>query len=239
MSTISIDAKQLTVRKNKTVILNGLSFAVESGRITGLIGPSGSGKTTLMRSIVGVQKISDGHLQVLDMASGAKQLRTKIGYVTQQPAIYGDLTVQQNLRYFGALVRAKKADIDNVIKTVDLTEQSRQLARTLSGGQQARVSLAIALLGKPQLLVLDEPTVGLDPILRRDLWQLFRRLANEGKTLLVSSHVMDEAEQCDDILLLRSGELLWNNTKDKLLQVTKSSSVEHAFLRIIAYKERT
>lgn len=237
MSVISIQAKKLTVRKNKAVILNQLTFSVKAGHITGLIGPSGSGKTTLMRSIVGVQKVSEGSLQVLEQASGSKQLRKKIGYVTQQPAIYGDLTVRQNLTYFGALVRASSHDIHTVLKTVDLVKQADQIAQTLSGGQQARVSLAVALLGNPELLVLDEPTVGLDPVLRRDLWGLFRRLAREGRTLLISSHVMDEADQCDDILLVRDGQLLWDKTKDELLAETKASSVEGAFLQLVTRKD--
>lgn len=230
--TESISAKNLAVKKQKTQILNKLDFTVEAGKVTGLIGPSGSGKTTLMRVIVGVQKC-EGELLVLGKDAGHKSLRRKIGYVTQSPAVYPDLTVQQNLRYFGALVGAGKKVIDQVIDQVQLGKQKKQLVESLSGGQKARVSLAVALLGDPELLVLDEPTVGLDPVLRRELWGLFADLAKQGKTLLVSSHVMDEAERCDNLLLLREGKLLWNDSRDGLLAHTHKKDVGSAFIAMI------
>lgn len=230
--TTSITAADLAVKKQKTNILNGLNFEIESGKVTGLIGPSGSGKTTLMRTIVGVQKF-DGTLTVLNKGAGHKSLRKKIGYVTQSPAVYPDLTVEQNLRYFGALVGADKKVVHRVIKQVRLEKQTKQLVESLSGGQKARVSLAVALLGNPELLVLDEPTVGLDPVLRNELWELFTNLAESGKTLLVSSHVMDEAERCDNLLLLRDGKLLWNDTREALLHHTKQKDVGNAFLAMI------
>lgn len=232
----SIEAKNLLVNVGHLPILNDLSFTIRPGSITGLIGPSGSGKTTLMRAIVGVQKYT-GELHVFDGVAGSKELRSRIGYVTQTPAIYMDLTVLQNLRYFATLVRMQKAQIDIILNQVDLTAQKNQLASTLSGGQKARVSLAIALLGDPDLLVLDEPTVGLDPILRRSLWDLFASLAAQGKTLLISSHVMDEAERCSNLLLLRDGRLLWQDTRQSLLEKTKTSSVEDAFLGIVAEEQ--
>jgi ABC-2 type transport system ATP-binding protein len=228
----SIQAKKLRVAKGKTIILPELDFTMPRGVIIGLIGPSGSGKTTLMRTIVGVQKYTGG-LQVLGKAAGNKKLRSRIGYVTQSPAIYQDLTVLQNLRYFATLIRASKLQVNTAINQVDLAGHKNQLAATLSGGQKARVSLAIALLGNPELLVLDEPTVGLDPILRRDLWNLFDRLADEGKTLLISSHVMDEADRCSELYLLRDGQLLWQDTRELLLEKTKTRSVEDAFLSIV------
>jgi ABC-2 type transport system ATP-binding protein len=212
--------------------LDELTFTVQKGSITGLIGPSGSGKTTLMRSIVGVQ-VFEGVLTISGIPAGSAALRTSIGYVTQAPAIYEDLTVIQNLRYFATLARADKKQVMSVIETVKLTKQTHQLAATLSGGQKARVSLAIALLGNPDILVLDEPTVGLDPLLRRELWQLFAELAAAGKTLLVSSHVMDEAERCEALLLIRDGRLLWNDSRKLLLQETHMSSVEDAFVCMV------
>lgn len=233
----SVQADKIIVEKDHKRILNELSFTIPTGSVTGLIGPSGSGKTTLMRSIVGVQVIKSGSLKILNEKVGSARLRKKLGYVTQSPAIYGDLTVEQNLRYFGVLVGARKAQVNKVIEQVQLDAQRRNLVKNLSGGQQARVSLGIALLGDPRLLVLDEPTVGLDPLLRRDLWSLFRDLAAQGKTLLVSSHVMDEAERCTQLLLMRNGELLWKDTRESLLQKTKASSVEAAFIDMVTAKE--
>lgn len=233
----TLTAKNLVVKKSKLTILNGLNFTMQAGTINGLIGPSGSGKTTLMRAIVGVQKYS-GELLVFGEAAGSKKLRSRIGYVTQSPAIYTDLTIFQNLRYFATLMRAPKSQVNLVLDQVDLTRRKDQLASTLSGGQRARVSLAIALLGNPELLVLDEPTVGLDPILRRDLWDLFDKLAVQGKTLLISSHVMDEADRCSELYLLRDGQLLWQDTRQSLLEKTKTNSVEEAFLRIVTKEQK-
>lgn len=229
----AITAKQLVVTKSRKTILGPLDLHIESGTITGLIGPSGSGKTTLMRSIVGVQKFG-GKLTVLDEVAGSRSLRKKIGYVTQSPAVYSDLTIEQNLRYFGTLVGASSKHISATIQTVQLETHAKQLVESLSGGQKARVSLAVALLGDPELLVLDEPTVGLDPLLRNDLWGLFVELAESGKTLLVSSHVMDEAERCENLLLIREGQVLWNDTRDKLLAHTKTSNVGDAFVASIS-----
>lgn len=232
----AIEATDLTVKKGQTTILDSLSFTIKQGTITGLIGPSGSGKTTLMRTIIGVQKYS-GTLNVLAYTAGSKHLRRKIGYVTQSPAIYSDLTAKQNITYFAAIVGADKKQIDRIVKTVDLSKQANQIAGSLSGGQKARVSLAIALLGDPELLVLDEPTVGLDPILRNSLWDLFGKLAKSGKTLLVSSHVMDEAERCNQLVLMHEGRLLWHNDKRALLKQAGTRTVGEAFISMIGEKQ--
>lgn len=229
----AIKADNLTVIRGSSTILDNLSFSINSGKLTGLIGPSGSGKTTLIRSVVGAQKITKGTLTVLGMPAGAKSLRSQIGYVTQSPAVYGDLTVSQNLRYFATILGKGKQEVQRAIKQVDLQRQTDQLVNSLSGGQHARVSLAIALLGDAKLLVLDEPTVGLDPLLREHLWELFRQLAREGRTLVISSHVMDEAEKCDDLLLLRDGKVLSFSPKPELLQNTGTMTVEAAFLRLV------
>ena len=233
----AITAKGLHVVKNKKNILHALSFSVQKGTITGLVGPSGSGKTTLMRAIVGVQLISSGKLSVLGRKAGDAQLRARIGYVTQTPSVYGDLTVEQNLRYFAMISSVPKQEVTKVIDTVRLTGQRNQIVDTLSGGQRARVSLGVALLGDPELLVLDEPTVGLDPVLREELWALFRELADSGKTLLISSHVMDEAERCEQLLLLRDGALLWNDTKRALLEKTGTHDVGSAFIAAVKGRE--
>jgi len=233
MTLASISANNLVIRRDGIQAVDSITFDLAAGKLTGLIGPSGSGKTTLMRAIVGVQKIHSGELSVLGEKPSARNLRPKIGYVSQDPAIYNDLTVLQNLRYFGTLARASHTQIDEVIGQVHLEQQRHQLAQRLSGGQRARVSLALALLGNPDILVLDEPTVGLDPLLRRQLWSLFDTLAAQGKALLVSSHVMDEAERCDIILLMREGKLLWQNSRQALLTHTKKTTVEDAFISLV------
>jgi ABC-2 type transport system ATP-binding protein len=233
----SIRAESLVVEKGHDQILKGLSFSVLPGSITGLIGPSGSGKTTLMRVIAGVQKIQSGTLEVLGDKAGSGMLRRNLGYMSQNVAIYSDLTVVQNMRYFGALVGATRKQVDAVIAQVHLEDHRRSLVKNLSGGQQARVSLGVALLGDPELLILDEPTVGLDPLLRRELWDMFGELAAKGKTLLISSHVMDEAERCQNLLLLRDGKLLWHDSKELLLQKTGARSVDDAFIQMVTTKE--
>jgi ABC-2 type transport system ATP-binding protein len=226
----SVVVRDLHVTRGAKEVLHGLSFDLEPGEVTGLLGPSGCGKTTLMRAMVGVQREVRGTLTVLGEEAGSPGLRRRVGYVTQAPAVYGDLTVAENLRYFAALSGAANADA--VVEQVALGPQRDQLVRDLSGGQHARVSLATALLGRPELLVLDEPTVGLDPVLRRDLWELFRALAADGATLLVSSHVMDEAVRCDRLLLMRDGVIVAEDTPAGLLERTGAPDIENAFLAI-------
>jgi ABC-2 type transport system ATP-binding protein len=227
------------VRRGKSEVLHGLDVAVPRGQVVGLLGPSGSGKSTLMRSIVGAQRIAGGTVTVLGLPGGSPALRRRIGYVTQSASVYEDLTVTQNLRYFGRVIGAPRSDIDRVLHEVDLAAQARQLVGSLSGGQLSRVSLAVALLGSPELLVLDEPTVGLDPVLRRDLWLLFASLAARGVSLLVSSHVMDEATRCDRILLLHDGDLLADQTPAELLAQTQTTDADEAFLALIAQAQKT
>jgi ABC-2 type transport system ATP-binding protein len=214
-------------------VLQDVTFDVSVGGITGLLGPSGSGKTTLMRAVVGVQRRVRGELTVLGQPAGSAPLRRRVGYRTQDPAVYADLTVRENLEYFAAILGAPRTQVAEVIQQVELDDVAGQLARSLSGGQHSRVSLATALLGEPELLVLDEPTVGLDPVLRETLWQLFRSLSDRGATLLVSSHVMDEAARCDEILLLRNGSLLTQATPKALAERTGTEDLDQAFLRLI------
>ncbi|MEV6582805.1 ABC transporter ATP-binding protein [Streptomyces sp. NPDC051582] len=241
----AIHARGLTVRRgtgrSPRTVLDSIAFDVPRGRITGLLGPSGCGKSTLMRSIVGTQAHVTGTLDVLGRPAGHPELRSRIGYVTQAPSVYDDLTVRQNLDYFAAVLHPGRAAADRrrdtvtrAIADVDLTGRAGALAGNLSGGQRSRVSLAVALLGTPELLVLDEPTVGLDPVLRRDLWNLFHDIAaTRGATILVSSHVMDEAERCHDLLLMREGRILAQDTPDALRTRTRSATVEEGFLRLV------
>ncbi|WP_159771235.1 ABC transporter ATP-binding protein [Streptomyces sp. HM190] len=240
-SAPAIHAENLTVVRGPRTVLRGLDFDVPQGQITGLLGPSGCGKSTLMRSIVGTQDKVTGTLQVLGHPAGAPTLRSRIGYVTQAPSVYDDLSVRQNLHYFAAILDPGRAAADRrhdnvarAIADVDLTSHADALAGTLSGGQRSRVSLAVALLGTPELLVLDEPTVGLDPVLRRDLWDLFHSLAADRRaTLLISSHVMDEAERCHRLLLMREGEILADDTPEALRTRTHTDTVEAAFLHLV------
>jgi len=227
----------LRVRRGEREVLHDVSCSVPSGSITGLLGPSGCGKTTLMRSIVGVQVVEAGTVTVLGRPAGSAELRDKIGYATQNPSVYADLTVAESLRYFAAALRAPKSDVDRVITEVGLTDHADQVIGSLSGGQHSRASLAVALLGRPELLVLDEPTVGLDPLLRDELWMLFHKLAKDGVTLLVSSHVMDEAARCERLLLMRDGRFLADDTPAALRASTGTDDLEQAFLHLVREQE--
>ena len=214
-------------------MLDDLSLEVEAGTVTGLVGPSGGGKSTLMRAVVGVQIVAGGRITVLGVPAGSPPLRSRVGYMTQSLSVYSDLSVRENLRYFARLYGVGQARIDELIESVALQDYADRVLQRLSGGQRARVSLAAALLGEPELLVLDEPTVGLDPLLRRDLWALFHRLADGGATLIVSSHVMDEAERCDTLLLLRDGRLIASGTPAELRARTGEQGLDAVFLRLV------
>ncbi|WP_226872324.1 ABC transporter ATP-binding protein [Microbispora sitophila] len=233
LSDPAIAVRDLRVSRGGTEVLHGLTFEVPRGQVTGLLGPSGCGKTTLMRAIVGVQIVSGGEVSVLGEPAGSAGLRRRIGYSTQSPAVYRDLTVLENLRYFAAVLGAPKDDPERVLAEVGLAGAAHQLGSTLSGGQLGRAGLAVALLGRPELLVLDEPTVGLDPVLREELWTLFHRLAEGGTTILVSSHVMDEAARCERLIVLRQGEILADDTPGALRAHTGTADLEEAFLRLI------
>jgi ABC-2 type transport system ATP-binding protein len=229
----AVEVERLRVIRGGKVVLNDFSCGVASGSVTGLLGPSGSGKSTLIRAIVGVQRVAGGSVRVLGSPAGAKPLRARVGYMTQAPSVYGDLTVRENLRFFASVLDAPRDSVDRTIAEVSLHEESDRVVAQLSGGQRARVSLATALLGAPELLVLDEPTVGLDPVLRRDLWRLFHELAEQGTTLIVSSHVMDEADRCDELLLIREGQLLAQATPAEMRARTGAEQLDEAFLRLI------
>jgi ABC-2 type transport system ATP-binding protein len=232
-----VRTRGLGVERGGRRVIDGLDVQVPTGQVVGLLGPSGSGKTTLLRAIVGVQDHVVGEVTVLGEPAGTAALRRRVGYVTQGASVYTDLTVAQNLRYFARLAGLSPSDAERraaaAVDTVDLGGHEGQGVGTLSGGERSRVSLAAALVGDPEVLVLDEPTVGLDPVLRRDLWTTFRALAAEGRTLLVSSHVMDEAGRCDRLLLLRDGALVADTTPDELLATTGAPDAERAFLALV------
>jgi len=236
---MAIQVEGLRVVRGGNEVLHGVSLVVDSGSVTGLLGPSGCGKSTLMRSIVGVQIVAGGTVTVLGLPAGSAPLRRRIGYVTQAPSVYGDLTVLENLRYFARVVGVGRVRVAEVLDSVGLSRFTSRLTSSLSGGERARVSLASALLGRPELLVLDEPTVGLDPVLRTELWRMFHELAHDGTTLLVSSHVMDEAAECDGLLLMRDGAVLEQTTPDELRRSTGQDDLSKAFLAVIEASERS
>ena len=214
-------------------MLPGLTCEIAQGSVTGLLGPSGSGKSTLIRSIVGVQRVAGGSVDVLGLPAGSPALRARVGYMTQAPSVYSDLSVRENLGFFARVLDRPAEAVDHALAAVSLDRHAGRVVGTLSGGERVRVSLATVLLGEPDVLVLDEPTVGLDPVLRRDLWRLFHDLAERGATLLVSSHVMDEADRCDGLLLLRDGRLLAAATPAELRARTGRQDLDSAFLRLV------
>ncbi|MGO1546922.1 ABC transporter ATP-binding protein [Microbacterium gubbeenense] len=229
----AVEVRGLQVVRGRARVFDGLDVDIASGRITGLLGPSGCGKTTLLRAIVGVQKTRGGSVSVLGMPAGSRRLRRRVAYATQSAAVYDDISVRANLRYFARLVGTDRRDADRVLDVVGLAAYAATRVGDLSGGQRGRVSLATALLGAPDVVVLDEPTVGLDPVLRAELWNTFRRLAETGTTLIISSHVMDEAARCDRLLLMREGRIIADTTPNALLADTGARHAEDAFLRIV------
>ncbi len=231
-SAPAVTLRDLTVRRGSHDVLRHVDLALPRGSITGLLGPSGCGKTTLIRSIAGLQRLRGGSVDVLGAPPGSRDNRRRVAYVTQTTSVYADLGVRQNLRYTAALVGADHDAVEEALADVDLIDRADSLVSTLSGGQRTRVSLACALLARADLYLLDEPTVGLDPVLRRDLWVLFRSLCDRGATLLVSSHVMDEAARCDQVVLLRDGGIVSHSTPSELLDRTGASDLESAFLAI-------
>ena len=242
MSKNAVEIDDLTVLLGKKVFaIKNLDLSLPEGKIIGFIGPSGAGKTTLIRSIVGRQKITNGEITVLGLPAGSAKLRPQISYMTQETSIYPDLTVRENIVYFATMYGIKKKkrkhQVEVILSTLDLKKQADRIVGSLSGGQKQRVSLAIALIGSPKLIVLDEPTVGLDPLLREQIWKLFKELTANGKTLIISSHVMEEAQRCDDLLLLREGMLLAHGSPEELCNRTGTNSVEQCFLKLVGAKK--
>lgn len=235
MMNSAIEIAGLRISRGGRLVVPDLALRVPAGQIVGMLGPSGGGKSTVMRAVVGVQRIEGGDIEVLGLPAGHPRLRQRVGYVTQAPSVYGDLTVVENVEHFARLLRVASPGraAARAVDRVDLTSHAGARVDALSGGQRSRASLAAALVGDPELLVLDEPTVGLDPVLRRDLWDLFRRLADDGVTILVSSHVMDEAGRCDRLVLLREGEVLADDTPAHLLERTGAADAEGAFLALV------
>ena len=232
MTAAAVEVRDLRVKRGGKVVLPAVSLEIPAGSLTGLLGPSGCGKTTLLRAIVGVQRVESGEVRVLGDPAGTPVQRRRVAYVTQAPSVYADLTARENLRYFAEILGAEASQIDAVAGTVGLTEHLDTRVASLSGGERSRASLAVALLGKPELLILDEPTVSLDPVLRRELWQTFHRLADDGATLLVASHVMDEADRCDHLVFMREGEIIASASPDEIRRQTGEDDLEDAFISL-------
>jgi ABC-2 type transport system ATP-binding protein len=232
---VAIEIEGLVVDRGRREVLHGVDARLAGGEVTGILGPSGSGKTTLLRALVGGQVVRSGAVTVLGRPAGSPDLRRRVGYMPQSPSVYPDLSVAENVRYFARLRGARDAarEAARVLTATGLDAVAGQLAGDVSGGQLSRTSLACAMVGDPEVLVLDEPTVGQDPVLREELWGWFRRLAGNGRTLLVSSHVMDEADRCDRLLLLRQGSVLAHDTPAAVKAMAGTDDLDEAFLRLI------
>ncbi len=217
--------------------LRHVTMDLPVGKTIGFIGPSGAGKTTLIRGIVGALRVKQGSVSVFGQSAGSPKLREQVNYMTQELSVYADLTVEENLQYFVVMAGQPKTRVRKIVAEVlamvDMTDKAGDLVSNLSGGQKQRVSLAIALIGSPRLMVLDEPTVGLDPVVREKLWGLFARLASEGTTLIISSHSMDEAERCDDLVLIREGRVIAHSSPQDLCSRTGTQTVEQSFLQLV------
>ena len=233
--------------KNLSITLGGhvkalkqINLELPKGKITGFIGPSGAGKTTLIKCIVGGLKVPEGSVKVFNQRAGSIELRKVVRYMSQELSVYQDLTVKENLKYFSIISGLSRKEtnktINELLKTIDMQDKCNFLVSDLSGGQKQRVSLAISLIGSPKLMVLDEPTIGLDPALRESLWQLFHKIADQGTTLIISSHSMDEASRCEDLVLIREGTIIAKNSPKDLLNITNTKTVEQAFLKLAGNK---
>jgi ABC-2 type transport system ATP-binding protein len=227
----AVDVENVVKSFGSQRALDGLTLRVKPGEIYGLLGPNGSGKTTLIRAIVGLVAPDSGTVTVLGRRIPDLDILAKVGYMTQQAALYPDLSVEENLRFFAA-ISGSDGNVTDVLKTVDLGQRRKSVVSRLSGGMRQRCSLAVALVHRPKLLLLDEPTVGVDPQLRVHFWEHFREMAAAGTTILVSSHVMDEAERCQRLGLIRFGKLLTEGTPAEVRATAGTNNLEEAFLKL-------
>jgi ABC-2 type transport system ATP-binding protein len=233
MTDFVMETRELHKHFGSIRAVDGINFSVQTGEIYGLIGPNGSGKTTLIRLIIGLLRPTSGSIQLLGETMPNKAVLSQVGYMTQASALYEELTVRENIAFFADMCGRRDATwMEEVIALVDLQDRVRSPVRTLSGGLRQRTSLACALAHRPRVLLLDEPTVGVDPQLRSTFWAYFRELAGRGVTLLVSSHVMDEAERCDRLGFMRKGRFLAEGTVEEIRRLRGTSTLEEAFLQL-------
>ena len=234
----AIRAVGLVKRFGPVAAVDGMTFDLAPGRIYGLLGPNGSGKTTLIRLLTGMTKAAEGTAQVLGVKMPDRANLARIGYMTQGDGVYPSLTVAENARFFASVYGVSDAaQADAALRLVELADRAKSLAGTLSGGQRRRLSLACALVHRPPVLFLDEPTVGVDPLLRVQFWSHFRRLADDGTTIVMSSHVMDEADRCDELLFIRAGKVIARGSGDSLRAEAGTENLEAAFLRFAGETE--
>lgn len=232
--TSPITVKGMSVKFGDKIILDRLSYDFESGKIICLIGPSGSGKSTFIKSIVGMQKLDSGSVEILEVKIPDRKILGQLGYMAQEDALFKELNGKQNLEFFGSLRGIKKNELTEKLEkaalTVNLTSHLKQSVANYSGGMQRRLSLAIALQTDAPILLLDEPTVGIDPELRQEIWEELRNQADQGKTILITTHVMDEAERCDIVLMLRNGKFIAEGSPKEIKEKYQVDSVEEAFI---------
>lgn len=231
---ICLRTQEVTRAFNGKEVLHGISLEVRRSEIFGLLGPSGSGKTTFVKLIAGIDEATRGEVEVLGTRMPKLAMMNRIGYMAQSDAMYAELTAKENLEFFGALFGLRgqkmKQRIDEVMALVDLTDHLKQPVGAYSGGMKRRLSLAIALMHEPEVLILDEPTVGIDPVLRKSIWDEFESLSRQGTTILVTTHVMDEADKCHRLGMVRDGRLIAVGTPEALKRETGSVTIEEAFL---------
>jgi ABC-2 type transport system ATP-binding protein len=227
---MAVEAVDVHKRFGALDALDGVTLRIPTGQIYGLLGPNGAGKTTLIRALIGLVAIDEGEISVLAGRPMDSDVLSRTGYMTQAAALYADLTAEENVRFFAAIHGG--GDVDAALRFVHLEDRRRSVTATLSGGMQTRLSLACTIVHAPSLLLLDEPTVGVDPQLRAEMWDRFRAMAAEGTTIVVSSHVMDEAERCDRLGLMLAGRLLAEGSADELRALAGKDRLEDAFLSL-------
>ena len=229
-----IEVSDLEVKYDKTTILKNINLNIKKGEIVGFLGPSGSGKTTLVKALIGMKAPSRGEIEVLGEKMPSLEVITKVGYMAQSDALYEDLTALDNLLFFGELYnlkgKAAKTRAMELLALVNLEKYASKAVRNYSGGMKRRLSLAISLIHSPELLILDEPTVGIDPVLRRSFWNEFKRIKNNGGTIIITTHVMDEAYNCDRLSLIREGEVIADGSSDEIIKASGTVNLEEAFL---------
>jgi len=229
-----IQVAQVSKSFGKTAVLHNVSFNVVKGEIVGLIGPSGSGKTTLVKAIIGMEKVETGSIHLYEKQMPNRKILGEIGYMAQSDALYLELSAEQQMLFFAKLYKipkSKRADrIQSVMQLVDLETERKKRVQNYSGGMKRRLSLAMALLQNPDLLILDEPTVGIDPRLRKEIWSELDTLKKQGKSMVVTTHVMDEAERCDRLLLLLNGRIIASGSPKELKEQYQVHSIEDIFL---------